>query len=446
MKRKTVFLITALNLALLLCCFFICVSSSSVFAEEADPNPTLGYVIPSGLFEDVNLYNALATEYSNNKPAGEEYDNNGKLYEDMFKVAGITTLDLSGTWEISSIADLGYFDLTEVQELDLSFNNLTGNIDLTGFTALQRVNISNNDILGITITNLDDLDEVILNNNRICNIDLCSFSGSSVDLAMNNFTSMSCIVLPEDTSVVSFTVNLVNNNITDAIDVSDGGVLFNLGAQGISRGLIPESNETIFYKMQNTDIKAVIAGEGVTYSSTDYTEDVTSINLTPGIYTLQYLYTTDDSSVWVDGQIYNFDTVWKTGYKPVDFIVRPDSPTYIFYVDGTAVNSLTKISDENIELEVEIAQGIETFTSTDGINWTDYDGKVVLENKSQTIYLKTSQNGIDSQVVTLNLVYEKDAIPVGLTIIYILLFLAGLAGAGVLVKKYIIDKAPNHKE
>ena len=160
MKRNTAFLRVGTILTLLICGLFFGFSRNPVLAEE--DSETLGYVIPSGLFEDVNLYNALATEYSNNKPAGEEYDNNGKLYEDMFKVAGITTLDLSGTWEISSISDLGYFDLTEVQELDLSFNELTGNIDLTDFTALPKVNITNKEITGITIKGHDNLNYILL--------------------------------------------------------------------------------------------------------------------------------------------------------------------------------------------------------------------------------------------------------------------------------------------
>ena len=446
MKRKTAFLGIGTILTLLICCLFFGFSNTAVFAEEEDSD-TLGYVIPSGLFEDVNLYTALATEYNNNKPAGEEYENNGKLYEDMFKVAGITTLDLSGTWEITSISDLGYFDLTEIHELDLSFNELTGNIDLTDFTSLQRVNISNNEITGITTTGLENLDEIILSNNSMCCIDLSLFNGTSVDLAMNKFTSISCIILPEDTSAVSFTVSLINNNITDATDISDGGVLFNLGVQGIDRGITSESTGDIsFYKIENTDIKAVITGEEVTYSSMDYTEDIASVTLTPGTYTLQYLYVVDDSPVWVGGQIYAYDNVWKTGYKPVTFIVRPESPTYMFYVDGTAVESLTKISDENIEVEVYTTEGTESFISADGVNWTEYDEKVVLENKTQRIYLKSIQNGIESEVVILNLVYEKEAIPVGLTILYILLFLAGLTGAGFLVKKYVIDRVPTSKE
>ncbi len=416
-------------------------------ADEVDPHPTLGYVIPKGLFTDEKIYLAMLSDYNLKRPDGADYQNNGKLYENMYQAAGIKVLNLSGNWGITSIEDLSYFDFSEIEELNLSFNNLSGEIDLTKFTSLKKLNISNNKITGLKITGLSALTHIIANNNEISAVDLRGFRGSVVDLGMNKFTSLSDISLPSNTESLSYTVNLVNNNITTATTTINGGVAFNLGVQGIKQGTNSICDGEIkFYSMKDATIKAIVSGNGQTYSSIAYTDDVKAIALQPGKYTLKYVYVADDSDIWTGSEIYNTDTVWKTGYKPIDFVVRPETPTCKFFINGNERDSLLKI-EKGTEIQINVAEGTTVYISSDGENWTAYDGgKIAVEMKTQTIYAKATQNEVDSELLSIHLVYEKEGIPIWLSIIFIALFVAGLIGAYYLVKKYIIDRGPSVQE
>lgn len=433
-KRRWLLMICICTVITLLCGLFSC--NIKVYAADED-SEVLGYVVPKGLFEDGKMYVAICSVYGN-ATQGTEFYNNGKVYSNMFKVAGIKKLDLSGSWQISSTADLRYLDLSEIEVLDLSFNNLSGEIDLTAFTSLKRVNLSNNKITGVKITGLTQLEEIVLNNNEISTINLQDFKGNKVDLSNNKLTSIANITLPTKTGVE---IDLVNNSITDVTTTVVSGSVLNLGVQTDKN----DSSKIVLYKLQNGDIKVIIKGENFEKSSLDLTGECETIILAPGSYTIEYRYVADDSKVYVAGEIYTIDTVWKSGYKDRTVNTKPEAPTYVITVKGKTQTSTT-IHNEG-ELKINMVDSGEVFISYNGTDWQKYDGGTIkLDKKNQTIYVKTVQNNVDSDVVAIPIVYQKEAISGWLTIIFVLLFLAGFFGAYWLAKKYWIDKGPSIQE
>ena len=432
-KRRWLLMICMCAVITLLCGLFSC--NVKVYADE--DSDVLGYVVPKGLFEDGKMYVAISSVYGS-ATQGTEFYNNGKIYSNMFKVAGIKNLNLSGNWQISSISDLKYLDLSEIEVLDLSFNNLSGEIDLTSFTALKRVNLSNNKISGIKITGLTQLEEIVLNNHEISKINLQNFNGNKVDLSSNKLSSITDITLPTKAGV---NIDLVNNNITDVTNTTMSGTLLNLGVQTDKN----DSSKVVLYKLQNGNIKAIIKGENFQKTSLDLTGECETITLVPGSYTIEYRYVADDSKVYVNNEIYTIDTVWKSGYKDKTVSTKPTVPTYIITVKGKSQTS-TIIHNE-AELKVNAVESGEIFISYNGTDWQKHDGGTIkLDKKSQTIYIKTTQNNIDSDIVTIPVIYQKEAISGWLTIIFILLFLAGFFGVYWLAKTYWIDKGPRVQE
>lgn len=102
-------------------------------------------------------------------------------------------IDDPSTWEgITWNAD------GNVESIDLSFKNLSGELDLSGFTSLKSLDLSGNEITGVTLSNCSSLEEI--------------------DCSFNKLTSLD---LSDCTSLTSFTC-CYNN-----LDTHEGGTLYN---------------------------------------------------------------------------------------------------------------------------------------------------------------------------------------------------------------------------
>ncbi len=76
-------------------------------------------------------------------------------------------IDNPATWEgVSWNAD------GNVESIDLSFKNLSGELDLSGFSSLKSLDLSGNEITGVTLSNCSSLEEIDCSFNKLTSLDL----------------------------------------------------------------------------------------------------------------------------------------------------------------------------------------------------------------------------------------------------------------------------------
>lgn len=88
------------------------------------------------------------------------------IYNNNSNVLEWNLLDPS-TWEgITWNAD------GNVESIDLSFKNLSGELDLSGFSSLKSLDLSGNEITGVTLSNCSSLEEIDCSFNKLTSLDL----------------------------------------------------------------------------------------------------------------------------------------------------------------------------------------------------------------------------------------------------------------------------------
>lgn len=88
------------------------------------------------------------------------------IYNNNSDVLEWNLLDPS-TWEgITWNAD------GNVESIDLSFKNLSGELDLSGFSSLKSLDLSGNEITGVTLSNCSSLEEIDCSFNKLTSLDL----------------------------------------------------------------------------------------------------------------------------------------------------------------------------------------------------------------------------------------------------------------------------------
>ena len=114
------------------------------------------------------------------------------IYNNNSNVLEWDLLDPS-TWEgITWNAD------GNVESIDISFKNLSGELDLSGFSSLKSLDISGNEITGVTLSNCSSLEEIDCSFNKLISLDLSDCT---------SLTSVTCCY--------------------NYLDTHEGGVLYN---------------------------------------------------------------------------------------------------------------------------------------------------------------------------------------------------------------------------
>ena len=380
------------------------------------------------------------------------------LYVDSFVKAGITELNLSlydlmgattsQTYEDSSLflSGLTYFNLSTIKKVNLSRSQLT-KLDMTNFstlTNLEELDLSNNAIeelqLGDYATTLTSLD---LHNNKIASLDISKVTSDTItlNLSNNNIATLDHIVLPKATTT-NVAVVLYNNclDLTNPA-ISTDRITYVYGMQKLLTDHYTSESNIAYQPIVGyvPHIFSIAVQEDETVTET-YLEALTgtevwnSFRLPVANYRMKYYD--------VANAVYIEDTDVDTGLVPFDFTIVPTTPTYKIVFKGREYTEYKSTIVGRPTLKVGGGQG-EIYYSVAGQEWKKLEGDTIRlaeQAGTYTVRLKNVENGIDSNIVVVNLTtslnqFLPDIVMVVIIVgIMLILFFVGIP----LLKKYII--------
>lgn len=222
-----------------------------------------------------SLWGALKRFYNNNKtdemPAIKKTDDDNKeeyLTINLFTGFPISRLDLSGQ-EIDSIENLGIFDLSSFDEIDLSNNQIDDiGTELVKLSNLRILNLSYNDMYSFRYNQLHEtcyktnLENLNLSHNRITTCDLSMIESAEIDASHNDITKES-LSLPNLLTVkVKLSYNYIsrpdrtNENLDFGLQGAKNNTKYARG-QTVEYYGIDEITNIKIYSRQQTDENTV---------------------------------------------------------------------------------------------------------------------------------------------------------------------------------------------
>lgn len=213
--------------------------SAGVYADT--PTETeFGAEVPLGNYgiSDGSLYAALLAEFNNTYAADPNFVPFSSLYEDMFDT--FTELDLSNKM-IYNLDGLGLLNFSSLQQLNLAQNRISVWNTLSYFPALETLNLFDNNLQELDVSNLQELATLNANYNNLTSLDVSQMQTGVIYASNNAFDNVSDLVFGQN--VQTLKIYLFNNNITNASQVQ--GVQFVFGLQGVANLQKPQNTTTI---------------------------------------------------------------------------------------------------------------------------------------------------------------------------------------------------------
>lgn len=395
-KRKNRFLILIILAVVLATGLFLPHFVKSEDKTYADSNSFL-----KTEFEDSCLYNKL-----------REVSGMAVLNANTFK--DTTELDLSfilsGAPEqkgkITSLTDLKKFDLRKLEILKLP-NNDIDNIEadiFVGMSSLEYLDISNNNLTNIDISELSNLKVLILNNNKLTSLDVSTMKttgyegGSSIlNISHNNFSAFSNVTLPIERTDSNFDIIGYANNFTDIESIS-GKFNYILGIQGVNKTCIDQSEEIKYYNTgdsilsvkifkisydQNGDEIKTLVG-----SFSDSETSIVNIQLEVGDYRVEYY--KDDIQINSEN---NAEYMW---FDSTDIKIIPDTPKYVFEINGKKYENVDKLT-RKAKLIFIADEDATVYYSFDSTDWIEGREVVLDKGGNYIVQFKCVKNGIESE-------------------------------------------------
>ena len=148
--------------------------------------------------------------------------------EDMEKIATITRLDVSGTYEnrgtLTSLQGIGYFE--SLTDLRCDYNQLTS-LDLSRNTALTYLDCYNNQLTALDVSRNTALTTLYCNNNQLTALDVSQNTALTyLSCSSNQLTALD---VSRNTELIF--LDCYSNELT-TLDVSRNTALTNLGCDG----------------------------------------------------------------------------------------------------------------------------------------------------------------------------------------------------------------------
>lgn len=313
-------------------------------------------------FEDDYFYGLIINSYNNENNANKKY-NDVLTDEELASIKKIDSGDVQGdTYNLLKSAK-GIEKLTGLTKLDLS-NNLLKEIDLSNNTKLTKVDLSYNSLTSINFGKNDNLTYLDLNNNYLDTIDISGLKSlSRIDLKNNpvfldinlsvgeSFEVSDNIILPNGSDITytmdDNTVATLDGNVVTAVSDGESHVTTHLGDNlSISRKIL------VGDIVLSTDYRNVVINEEKQYIYLrGYPEEeITDNNFRHGfdtnIGTLKF--NNNKMYLMVNGGILKeYDFV----YIDADFI--NDDVPYIFYV--SSVNDAKEFDSKAINCTYEVS-------------------------------------------------------------------------------------------
>ena len=175
--------------------------------------------IPNQAFDDYNFYKCVIDNYNTKNTKEEEYTHN--LTDDELNT--ITNLSCSGkskTEEEKIVSVKGLEKLTNLNSIDLSYNNISS-IDVKQYSELTEILMYYNNLTELDVTNNLKLKTLSVYNNEIENIDLSKNTELTyLSLSNNNISNLD-ITKNTKLNYLSLSGNKLNN-----IDLSQNSELY----------------------------------------------------------------------------------------------------------------------------------------------------------------------------------------------------------------------------
>lgn len=297
---------------------------------------------------DTGLYNSLIALYNSNNPDEPVT----KVYVNMFE--NETSLNLQNRL-IYSLSGLSQLYMPNLESLNVSKNRLSSlTTELIEFTNLKSLNLFDNELTNISLTNLTKLEDVNLVKNNLSSINLSGITKGIVRLSFNKFVDFSKITLPYESAISSeLTIELMNNNLNNVSEnvLNSTKINLELGLQGVGlnhKENVPQENRTIhtitssstitYYNFAYYNITTKIYNAKtnalVLELTNSATADFITFTLSVGEYKVEYINNESQAQAYISNhEIYG-------AFKNVDtFKVVPSQPDHQFLVNGTYYDS-----------------------------------------------------------------------------------------------------------
>lgn len=437
----------------ILMCFVLCLScmaltlggGMSISATEEEPviDPVQeeiiatyesGYQIsPSSHMEDNNLYSILLKRASEDIKTKHNIDYTfDTIYSDMFK--GFTEIVITDNI-INSLNGLELIKFDNLKTLKITNNKLVS-IEEEIFEympVLENVDFSSNLLTSVSFGEIPTLKSVILNNNKLSDLDLIDLGVSSLNLsvAQNEFSSVSAIVFPERISEIS--LNVINNDISyisDSYFITEKFKL-SVGVQGINNDNEISLNTVTplrYYKTNNPALtlevykyNGIVSEHCYTFKDSDIPDGGYYIDKAFPIGEYYFEYHIDGNPAYVKNDPnYAFYKCGEMNIKPTVCDVKYEFKGKEYYTFDEKVTGKVKVILSSID------NGTIMYKVNSG-NWQTGNTVMCDQGGNYTIYTKVVIDGVESEEkVILVRTSQNVLIPDFVMLVLILLFTLGL--------------------
>ena len=419
-------------------------SGGSATEDEVPPTTFDGFAISTSIITDSYLYDALLDIY---KSVDTTYKGS-TIYSDMFNSEEFTEINLDNK-NISSLEGLNKLDLDYLETFSANLNNISSfdenvfvntNVDVFKNLSLASNQISTFEINGITGqegAGLTGLQNINLSSNKLSYLDLSKIEASvqdtefTLNVAGNNFTSMSSIVLPTK-RIGHVNINIINNQITEiSEDYFTDKYTLNIGIQGFklveNKYCVDTLTNVVIYKVNIPNIRVdiyKIDGESdelvASVRDADITSNFLRLALGVGEYECEYMLDSENESAYSK---YDSDRTYLGAKR---FSVIPQKASYVYIFKDEEYKELNKVTGE-VTVKLSSTEDAIIMYQVNGGEWVEGDTIVCDQGGTYSIKAKVVIDGVESEVeniwvrTSLNLY-----IPDGLMLVLILLLVLAL--------------------
>lgn len=385
--------------------------------------------------EDPHLYSALLQLFKDYVKDTYGFSYTGStLYSTMFR--HFTEIEI-GEMSIATLNGLEKFKFNELVTLKINNNNL-GAIDKGTFgnmPKLQALDLACNAITSVDLSLATTLNKINLSSNVISSLNVSALIPNNIDIniANNNFSSMTDIVLP--TRVDSIKLNIINNNITDiSNDYFDYNKLqMNIGVQGLKssdENIMTYDTQTSlnYYPTNMSDVELKIYK--INTLEDVLVKTITDDNIVDGNYI-----NLNDLSV---GNYYieyqkNGNPLYLKGYSDLDyfkqikFTVIPAPCTFKYEYKGKIYDNFTEKVTGKVKVMLSCEEGAKMYYQLNNSDWQEGNEIMCADGGNYTIKAKVVKDGVESEIQTVVIRTSLNTvIPDGVMLVLIILLTLGL--------------------
>lgn len=402
--------------------------------------------------------NFFAQDYLNYTPSTEQGQsvvndlNSGILYLVIGDNARYDVL--KNLAPIKAISGFNYINFANINTLVLDYNEIAviEQVDLDGFTNLSSLQVNNNNLSSIKISNLikSNLENVVLRNNLLSEIDLSNLKmGARVDLFNNLLEELDKLILPNNLSYC----DLSFNNLIGLTDIStlttQIGCTPILLVQGVNKNLALMSKILIVNDGYVTNLKAICSyrqrGENPSnYSgeicSTSTENNVEYLTIPAGKIVINFAYLSASTTIpsgnllrlqeeiELDISLPNPNFVCKVGDKEVDSYTQNDKMS--FCLSYQSVPNLPNV--ETVNSDAKICYMINGAT-------TEGNELILSDQGTYSLNFYTQFDGLQSSGVGIS---AKINNPLSIVLILVIIFgLFVVASVGFFLYRWFSDGA-----